>query len=332
MMPPVPPREARDWVRAVPRGHFTVLYTPFLEDGSVDEDGLRHNVRLTLARPGVGGLSLHSLHQEFWVMTLDERRHVTEIVLDEVRGRAPVVVGCSDPVVANVLALADHAAAQGASLAMVWPPYYGPRSAESVGEFYAAIAPRMPLGMVAYSTTLSELGFYLDPGQVAALLRFPALCAVQNTTLSVAAYAAMMERVGAQIAVATSLEEYHLFGHLAFPERAPGFLIGASRPVLCQDAAHPLCGDFLVALGRGDHAGAAAQARLLLTVAERLQSAFFARGFHHLGLFKAVAGMLGFAAGGLRPGVAAPSGAELTAARAALTAAGLLSDAGDASG
>jgi 4-hydroxy-tetrahydrodipicolinate synthase len=323
-MPPVPPREARDWVRAVPQGYFTVLYTPFTEAGRVDEVGLRHNVRLTLARPGVGGISLNSLHQEFWVMTLEERRLVTEIVLDEVRGRVPVVVGCSDPVVANVLTLADHAAAHGASLAMVWPPYYGPRSAESVAEFYAAIAPCIPLGMVAYSTTLSELGFYLDPGQVASLLRFPALCAVQNTTLSVAAYAAMMERVGAEIAVATSLEEYHLFGHLAFSERAPRFLIGASRPVLCQDAAHPLCGDFLAALGRGDHAGAAAQARLLLAVAERLQSAFFARGFHHLGLFKAVAGMLGFAAGGLRPGVAAPSAAELIAARAALGAAGLL--------
>ena len=55
-----------------------------------------------------------------------------------------------------------------------------------------------------------------------------------------------------------------------------------------------------------------------------MQSAFFARGFHHLGLFKAVSGMLGFAAGGLRPGVAAPDAAELSAARAALVAAGLL--------
>lgn len=320
----VPPGEARDWVRAVPRGHFTVLYTPFLGDGSLDEAGLRHNVRMTLARPGVGGISLHSLHQEFWVLTMAERRRVTEIVLDEVAGRVPVVVGCSDPVVENVLALADHAAAQGAALAMVWPPFYGPRSADAVHGYYAAIAPRIRLGIVVYSTTLSEMGFYLDPGQVAALLSFSAIAAVQNTTLSLAAYAAMMERVGAEIAVATSLEEYHLFGHLAFPGRAPRFLIGASRPVFCQDAAHPLCGEFTAALEGGDHAAAAAAARALLGTAERLQSAFFARGFHHLGLFKAAAGMLGFAASGLRPGIAAPTQAELAAARQALVSAGLL--------
>lgn len=322
----VPPGEARDWVRAVPRGHFTVLYTPFLEDGSVDDAGLRHNARLTLtlARPGVGGISLHSLHQEFLVLTLAERRQVTEIVLDVVAGRVPVVVGCSDSVAENVLPLADHVAAHGAALAMDWPPFYGPRSPDSVHDYYAAITPRIRLGMVIYSTTLSEMGFYLDPRQVAALLRFPATSCVQNTTLSVAAYAAMMERVGGKIVVATSLEEYHLFGHLAFPERAARFLIGASRPVFCQDAAHPLCADFTAAPERGDHAAAAAAPRTLLSIAERLQSAFFPRGLHYLGLFKTAAGMLGFAAALLCLGIAAATEAELTAARHALVAAGLL--------
>ena len=157
----------------MPRGHFTVLDTPFLEDGSVDEAGLRHNVRLTRARPGVGGISLHSLHQEFWVLTLAERRQVTEIALDEVAGRVPVAVGCSDSVVENVLALADHAAAHGAALAMVWPPLYGPRSPDSVHDYYAAIAPRIRLGMVIYSTTLSEMGFYLDLGRWRRCFVFP---------------------------------------------------------------------------------------------------------------------------------------------------------------
>jgi len=49
----MPPRQARDWVRTLPRRHFCVLYTPFLPDGSLDEAGLRHNTRMTLARPGL---------------------------------------------------------------------------------------------------------------------------------------------------------------------------------------------------------------------------------------------------------------------------------------
>lgn len=316
--------EEREWVREALRGYLTVVYTPFDEAGAVDEEGLRHNVRATLALPGVGGLSVNSLHQEFWTLADAQRRRLVEIVLDEVKGTAPVVIGCSDPSAERAVEWAGHAAAAGADLAMVWPPFYGPRSAEGVRAYYEYVAPRIGIGMILYSTTLSELGFYLAPDQVEALLHLPNVCAVQNTTLNLAQYAAMMERVGARIAVATSLEEYHLFGRIAFPERAPGFLIGSSRPVFCQNAEHPHCGLFLEALGRGDIQAAACHARRILEIAERLQSRYFARGFHHVGLFKALASLFGMRTGAVRPGVAPPDPAELAGCVDVLAAAGLL--------
>lgn len=317
--------EAREWVRANLHGYMTILYTPFDADGAIDERGLRHNVRETLARPGVGGLSVHSLHQEFWVLTIAERKRLTEIVLDEVRGSVPVVIGCSDPAAVNVVDLSLHAEAAGADLIMVWPPYFGPRSAAGVRGFYEYVAARTNIGMVVYSTTLAEQGYYLDPDQVDALLHLPQLCAVQDTTLNFASYGRLMERVGDRIAVSTSLEEYFLFGHLAFPERAPGFLIGSSRPVLCQTVEHGHCGRFIDAVRAGDHAEAARQARIIAGIADRLQSRYFARGFHHVGLFKAVAGLLGMKAGhASRPASAPPDPAELRECAAVLAAAGLI--------
>jgi 4-hydroxy-tetrahydrodipicolinate synthase len=316
--------EEREWVRETLRGYITVVYTPFDESGAVDEEGLRHNVRATLALPGVGGLSINSLHQEFWTLPDAQRRRLVDIVLDEVNGAAPVVIGCSDPSAERAVAWAEHAAAAGADLVMIWPPFYGPRSAEGVRAYYDYIAPRIGIGLILYSTTLSELGFYLAPDQVEALLPLPNVCAVQNTTLNLAQYAAMMERVGAHIAVATSLEEYHLFGRIAFPERAPGFLIGSSRPVFCQNARHPHCGSFFDALGRDDVAAAARHARAIMAIADRLQSQYFARGFHHVGVFKALAGLLGMKAGDVRPGIAPPAPAELAACIEVLVEAGLL--------
>ena len=316
--------EEREWVRETLRGYLTVVYTPFDEAGAVDEEGLRHNVRATLSLPGVGGLSINSLHQEFWTLTDVQRRSLVEIVLDEVSGRAPVVVGCSDLSAERAVEWARHAAAAGADLVMVWPPFYGPRSADGVKAYYEYVAPRIGIGMILYSTTLSELGFYLAPDQVEALLYLPNVCAVQNTTLNLAQYAAMMERVGAQIAVATSLEEYHLFGRMAFPERAPGFLIGSSRPVFCQTAEHPHCGLFLEALDRGDFPVAARHARRIMEVADRLQSQYFARGFHHVGLFKALAALFGMRTGEVRPGIAPPAPVELAACVDVLVQVGLL--------
>lgn len=319
------PGEARDWVRANLHGYMTVLYTPFDADGAIDEEELRHNVRETLARPGVGGLSVHSLHQEFWALTIAERKRLAEIVLDEVQGHAPVIIGCSDPSPVNVVDLARHAADAGADLVMVWPPYFGPRSPAGVRDFYDYVAQRIDIGMAVYSTTLAEQGYYLDADQVAALLDLPQLCAVQDTTLSFAGYARLMERVGDAICVSTSLEEYFLHGQMAFPERAPGFMIGSSRPVLCQTAAHPHCGRFVEAVRAKDFEEAARQARIIAGIADKLQSRYFARGFHHVGLFKAVAGMLGMKTGhASRPASAPPSEEELRDCAAVLASAGLI--------
>ncbi|WP_439579898.1 dihydrodipicolinate synthase family protein [Elioraea sp.] len=316
---------AREWVRATLSGYLTILYTPFGADGAIDEDGLRHNVRATLARPGVGGLSVHSLHQEFWALTLAERKRVTEIVLDEVGGRAPVVIGCSDPAAAMVIELARHAQEAGADLVMVWPPYYGPRSAAGVRAFYEHVAARIDIGMVVYATTLAELAYYLDPDQVAGLLHLPTVCAVQDTTLNFASYARMMERVGDRIAVSTSLEEYFLFGRLTYPDRAPRFMIGSSRPVLCQTAARPHCGRFIDAALGGDYAAAAAHLRTISAIASRLQSRYFAQGFHHVALFKAIAGQLGMRIGVFwRPALSPPDQRDVEECVAVLREAGLL--------
>lgn len=319
--------EARDWVRASLSGYVTILYTPFHADGGLDEAGLRHNVQRTMGLPGVGGLSVHSLHQEFWALTLAERKRVAEIVLEEAGGRIPVVIGCSDPTAANVVELAQHAQAAGADLVMVWPPYYGPRDAAGVRAFYEHVTARIGIGMVVYSTTLSELGYYLAPDQVEALLHLPNVCAVQDTTLNFASYARMMERVGDRICVSTSIEEYFLFGRLTFADRAPRFMIGSSRPVLCQTPEVPHCGRFAEAALRDDFATAAVHLREISAIASRLQSRYFAQGFHHVALFKTLAGLLGMEVGtGWRPALAPPDPHDVEECVAVLRRAGLLAE------
>lgn len=317
--------EARRWVRENLRGYFAVLYTPFSPDGEIDEAGLRRNVAATLALPGVRGLSVHSIHQEFWTLTDSERKRVTEIVVDAVGGVAPVVVGVSDTSARTVVDLARHAQAAGADALMVWPPYYGPRTADGVRAFYEYVAERVDTGIFAYSTTLAELGHYLAPEQVESLLGIEHLCAVQNTTPDFASYAAMLERVGDRICVTTSLEETFLSGKLAFADgRAPDFLLGCSRPLWVQNAAQPRCGRFFEAIERKDYVAAAAEVRGIVAIAGRLQGRYFARGFHHIALSKALSGLFGMATGGTRPPLGAPSNEELAECTAILVGAGLV--------
>jgi len=324
-MPKYPRSGARQWVRKHFLGYFSVLYTPFRADGEIDEAGLRSNVAKTLALPGVGGLSVHSIHQEFWTLTNAERKRVTEIVIEAAGGKVPVVVGASDPSARNVVDLALHAQATGADAVMVWPPFYGPRTADGVRAFYEYVAERIDIGMIAYCTTLSELGYYLSPEQVEALLPIENFCAVQNTTADFPSYAAMMERVGDRICVTTSLEETMLLGKTTFAdERTPDFLLGASRPLFVQNAAQPRCGRFITAIHAGDYRAAAEEVRAIVAIAGKLQSRYFARGFHHIALSKELTRLFGMATGGTRPPLGAPSPQELAECAEILVAAGLV--------
>ena len=281
--------------------YFTVLYTPFLANGEIDVAGLRHNVETTLKLPGVGGLSVHSIHQEFWTLTQAERCQVTEIVLDTVAGRVPTIVGVSDTTVQNVVDQARHASECGADAVMVWPPYYGPKTADGIQKFYETIAARIDCSFFVYSTTLTELGFYLTPSMVKALLPIDNLVGVQNSTMDFSAYAAMMVEVGHTISVATSLEEYFLFGKLVYPDIAPDFMMGASRPLLVQNAQHPRCERFITHALAGDVQQASVQLREIVSIAQKLQSRYFANGFHHLALSKALSTHVGLKGGDLRP-------------------------------
>lgn len=322
-MPKYKRSEARQWTRTNLRGYLTALYTPFTADGDIDDKALAKNVEVTLGLPGVGGLSLNSIHQEFWTLTDTERMRLTELVLDVVGGRKPVVVGVSHTSLRTVVALAQHAQKAGADAIMVWPPYYGPRSKRGVLDFYRYVADRVDIGMFAYSTTLSELGFYLTPDMVDALLPLEALCGVHSSTMNFATYASMMERVGAEIPVSTSLEEYFMFGKLTMPERTPDFLIGCSRPLFVQTRDRPHCGRFIESALAGDYAGAGAILREIVAIADKLQSRYFAQGFHHVALFKALSENNGLIGGSARPPASPPDAAEINECFEVMRAAGL---------
>ncbi|MDP8924605.1 MAG: dihydrodipicolinate synthase family protein [Chloroflexota bacterium] len=108
---------------AVMRGVFPILVTPFDEDGRIDEDDLRSVVEFNLAN-GVHGLGL-ALGSEFLKLTEDERRRVTTVVVEQVRGRVPVVVntGAQSNVVAALYS--RQAEELGAAAVMCMPPTMG---------------------------------------------------------------------------------------------------------------------------------------------------------------------------------------------------------------
>ncbi|MEY9990402.1 4-hydroxy-tetrahydrodipicolinate synthase [Streptomyces sp. V4I8] len=131
--------------------------TPFAEDGSVDQDAHRALLR-RLLDGGITTLTPNGNTGEFYALTPEERRLVTELTIDEARDRdAAILVGVGHDV-PTAIASARHARELGAQMVMVHQPVHPYVSQNGWVDYHRAIAEAVPeLGVVPYIRN-SQLG------------------------------------------------------------------------------------------------------------------------------------------------------------------------------
>lgn len=106
------------------RGIWPVAPTPFQPDGSVDYDGMRRVIDCMVDQ-GSDGICILANFSEQFLLTDDERRRLTDLSLDHMAGRLPVIVTISHFATDIAVARARHAKQAGAAMVMMMPPYHG---------------------------------------------------------------------------------------------------------------------------------------------------------------------------------------------------------------
>ncbi|MEU7720837.1 dihydrodipicolinate synthase family protein [Streptomyces tibetensis] len=123
--------------------------TPFAEDGSVARDTHRALLR-RLLDGGITTLTPNGNTGEFYALTPEERRLVTELTIDEAGERAVVLAGVGHDV-PTAVASARHARELGAQMVMVHQPVHPYVSQAGWVDYHRAIAEAVPeLGVVPY--------------------------------------------------------------------------------------------------------------------------------------------------------------------------------------
>lgn len=316
--------QAKEWVRQELSGYLVTTTTPFANDGSIDEAGLRSNVRRLLESSAVRGMYVGSIYQEPTGMTVAERKRVTEVVIEATEGSVPVVAGASANNISDAVELAQTAEAAGADLVMVWAPTFGTRTSEGVYQFIKTVAESVDVGICLYSTTLSEFSFRLMPETVARLADIQNVCAVKEASLSAAGYLEMLMVAGDKLTVSCPLEEYWLYGKMLGLPGAANFMLGSSRPLYLETGNRRLGTEFLAAVDSGDQQRTSRLLTEILRVVGELHNAYLEAGGHNVAINKAIVDLMGMVGGAVRPPVTPASPADVDRARKVLVDNGLL--------
>src|SRR5579885_3017940 len=105
-------------------GVYAAMSTPVTPDGEIDPTGIR-NVVNYLFESGVNGLSLLGSTGENPALTIAQRQQVLQTALEAANGRGALFTGAAATVVEDVIKSLKQAS-EGASGALVPPPYYYP--------------------------------------------------------------------------------------------------------------------------------------------------------------------------------------------------------------
>jgi dihydrodipicolinate synthase/N-acetylneuraminate lyase len=120
------------------RGVIPVLCTPFTTSEAIDEAVLRNEVDFTI-RSGAVAICAPAFGSEVYKLSDAERYRMAEVVLEQVAGRVPVVVGTSSGSVHGTLESSRHAESIGAALIMVAPPRTVALGHEELTRFYEVV-------------------------------------------------------------------------------------------------------------------------------------------------------------------------------------------------
>ncbi len=166
------------------RGTYTVLITPFTEDGgAVDLKALERLVEFQIAE-GIDGLIPLGSTGEFLSVSREERTAITETVVRAAAGRVPVLMGTGAEDTREVVALSREAESLGADGVMIIPPFYSVPTEDELFHHYRTVADAIGIPIMVYNNPATA-NVDLLPSTLARLSTIPNCRYVKESTLEV---------------------------------------------------------------------------------------------------------------------------------------------------
>ena len=199
--------EAKEWARENMRGVWAAALTPFTPGSlAIDEAAVRRNFRHWIEDLGIEGFFVAGKQGEFFAMTLEERKRIFEITLEETQGKAGSIMSCSDQNMETVIELARHAEKIGATSIVVHAPvlHFTHRQDETLYQYYKTISEEVGLAIALWSHP--DSGYLMSPELCARIAELPNIVAIKYSVPR-EMYVRLTELAGDKLIVSTASEE-----------------------------------------------------------------------------------------------------------------------------
>jgi 4-hydroxy-tetrahydrodipicolinate synthase len=131
------------------RGSMVAIVTPFTDSGAIDETALRSLVEEQI-QGGTDALVPCGTTGESPTLSIEEQRRVVQIVIEENRGRVPVIAGAGSNDTRHTAHLAKNAKEAKADGLLVVTPYYNKPTPDGLVAHYREISKASKLPIVLY--------------------------------------------------------------------------------------------------------------------------------------------------------------------------------------
>ena len=225
-------------------GSMPALVTPF-KSGKVDEDALRALVEWQIGN-GSTGLVPVGTTGESPTLSHDEHKRVVEIVIDQNKGRVPVIAGAGSNNTIEAIDLAVHAEKAGADAVLVVTPYYNKPTQEGMYQHFKAVNDAIGIPIIIYNIPPRSV-VDMSVETMARLYELKNIAGVKDATANLARVSQQRHAMGPDF-IQLSGEDMTALAYMAAG--------GHGCISVVANVAPRLCADLMEAVQKGDYAGA----------------------------------------------------------------------------
>ena len=162
------------------QGSIVALVTPMEEDGSLDVAGLKKLVEFHIER-GTDGIVAVGTTGESATLDMEEHCEVVRLVVEQVRGRIPVIAGTGANSTSEAIFLTGKAKLVGADACLLETPYYNKPTQEGLYLHHKAVAEAVDIPQILYNVP-GRTGCDMLPATAARISYIPNIIGIKEAT------------------------------------------------------------------------------------------------------------------------------------------------------